>query len=531
MGFHVAVMAYDWFEIARLPAIRQIAEILRRRLNVWVGVTSAAGLVTYVGEQQAVDKPLCDAFMLRSDDRSCAQSYRQWFSEAEARPDGPLFVACHAGLRGAVTPVCVDGGCVAAFFVSGFVINGEADFESQVVVRGQELQLNKTTIQQGCRELVRLTQREAQLLIELLAEIARQAEDFIGQNRARVHTPRLANVHDYSHIIGQSQAMQQLFRLLDKVCASESTVLIEGPAGVGKELVARAIHYNGARANAPFVIQNCSALNDSLLDSELFGHKRGAFTGALVDKPGLFEVAHKGTFFLDEIGDMSPQLQVKLLRVLQEGTFVPVGDSVTRKVDVRIVAATNRDLAEMVRTGAFRQDLYYRINVINLKVPSLAARRDDIPPLLRHFLAKKSAENRKPLKQLDDAAIASLVAYDWPGNVRELENEIERLVVLSPEQGPIPNALVSARIRRDYTPAAPAMHAIQDYVHFYDAAQFPVAGNIQTTLESIEKDIIIHVLNRNDWNRTKAAQDLGISRRNLIRKIERFEIAAPEQED
>src|SRR5207245_722941 len=203
--------------------------------------------------------------------------------------------------------------------------------------------------------------------------------------------------YSYDAIIGKSRPMQDLYRLLDKVIDSDSTVLVHGENGTGKELVARAIHYNSARSNQRFVVQNCSAFNDNLLDSELFGHKRGSFTGAIADKQGLFEVAHEGTFFLDEIGDMSPALQVKVLRVLQEGTFIPVGGTDVRRVDVRVVAATNRDLKRMVERGEFREDLYYRVHVINLTIPPLRERREDIPALVEHFL-KKYAKNRR-LKQ------------------------------------------------------------------------------------------------------------------------------------
>jgi transcriptional regulator with GAF, ATPase, and Fis domain len=229
----------------------------------------------------------------------------------------------------------------------------------------------------------------------------------------------------YQAIIGASPAMQDLYSLLDRIARSESTILIQGENGTGKELVARAIHTSSPRTDRAFVVTNCSAFNDNLLDSELFGHKRGAFTGASSDKPGLFEVADNGTFFLDEIGDMSAALQVKVLRVLQEGTFNRVGDTETRKVDVRIVAATNRDLKGMVERGQFREDLYYRINVINLVLPALRQRREDLAILVDHFLHKHRRAGGGTPKRLSVACLARLEQYTWPGNVRELENEIE----------------------------------------------------------------------------------------------------------
>ena len=237
------------------------------------------------------------------------------------------------------------------------------------------------------------------------------------------------NRRGYAGIIGAAPTMHELYALLDRIAPSDSTVLIQGENGTGKELVARAIHDRSQRREHAFVVTNCSAFNDNLLDSELFGHKRGAFTGAVADKPGLFETADLGTFFLDEIGDMSPTLQVKVLRVLQEGTFNRVGDTETRKVDVRIIAATNRDLAAMVKDGRFREDLYYRINVINLTLPALRDRKDDVALLIEYFLGRHR-RHRHP-KRLAPDCLAQMLAYPWPGNVRELENEIERLVVLA----------------------------------------------------------------------------------------------------
>src|SRR5262245_58624455 len=236
----------------------------------------------------------------------------------------------------------------------------------------------------------------------------------------QIFTPR----YPYADIVGRSRPMQEMYRVLDKVIESDSTVLIQGENGTGKELIARAVHYNSARVNERFVVQNCSAFNDNLLDSELFGHKKGAFTGAVADKQGLFEVAHRGTFFLDEIGDMSPALQVKVLRVLQEGTFTPVGDTQSRQVDVRIIAATHRDLKRMVERGEFREDLYYRVNVISLTVPPLRERSDDIPVLVEHFLRRNAKGRRLKAKKLTQACLERMLEYPWPGNIRELENEI-----------------------------------------------------------------------------------------------------------
>jgi transcriptional regulator with PAS, ATPase and Fis domain len=286
-------------------------------------------------------------------------------------------------------------------------------------------------------------------------------------------------------------------------------VLVQGENGTGKELVARAIHEGSPRANRPFVITNCSAFNDNLLDSELFGHKRGAFTGAVSDKPGLFEMADTGTFFLDEIGDMSPALQVKVLRVLQEGTFNPVGDTETRRVDVRIVAATNRDLRAMVAAGQFREDLYYRVHVINLVLPPLRDRQGDIPVLVEHFLSRHRQGGRD--KRVNEACLARLASYPWPGNVRELENEIERVVVLSGDDMEIGEDHLSPRIRHWSADSAAASLQKDD-------------RSLPQALESLERRMIVDALRRHLGNKTRAAAELMVSRRNLIRLVQKYAI-------
>ena len=311
----------------------------------------------------------------------------------------------------------------------------------------------------------------------------------------------------YHGIIGAAPAMQELYSLLDRVAPSEATVLIQGENGTGKELVARAIHASSDRRERTFMVANCSAFNDNLLDSELFGHKRGAFTGAVVDKPGLFEVADAGTFFLDEIGDMSPALQVKVLRVLQEGTFTRVGDTETRKVDVRILAATNRDLSALVTAGRFREDLYYRIHVLSVTLPALRDRRDDIPLLIEHFLAR----HRRPLpKRLSAECSARMLAYPWPGNVRELENEVERLVVLAGDTPAIGPDLLSLRIRQ-WAPT-------QSEVRELDPSSLPAA------VEALERRMIGAAMRRHGGNKTRAAEELKVSRRNLIRLVQKYEL-------
>jgi transcriptional regulator with PAS, ATPase and Fis domain len=341
-------------------------------------------------------------------------------------------------------------------------------------------------------------------IVEELLRVAAE-EIVLVHNEAAPRRPPVTR-GSYDAIIGASPAMQELYRVLDKIIGSESTVLVQGENGTGKELIAKAIHYNSARKDRRFLVQNCSAFNDNLLDSELFGHKKGAFTGAIADKQGLFEVADGGTFFLDEIGDMSPALQVKVLRVLQEGTFTPVGDTVVRTTDVRIIAATNRDLRAMVANGSFREDLYYRVNVINLVVPPLRERREDIPILIDHFL-KRHGRSRRTGRRLTPACLGRMVSYPWPGNVRELENEIERLVVLSGDERTIGEELLSARIRQHGVGTSPL-----------EPPGLPGA------LAQLERTMIDDALRRHRGNKTRAARELKISRRNLIRLVQKYEL-------
>ncbi len=347
-------------------------------------------------------------------------------------------------------------------------------------------------------------------LVELVAQeiVTLHVEISARENKITELNKELGNRFKYDNMIGKSKPMQSLYALLDKIKFADSTVLVQGENGTGKELIAKSIHYNSHRKDKNFVIQNCSAFNDNLLESELFGHVKGSFTGALKDKKGLFEIADKGTFFLDEIGDTSPQMQVKLLRVLQEGTFTPVGSTEMRKVDVRIVAATNRNLREMVELGTFREDLYYRLNVINIRVPPLRERKEDIPILVEFFLNKIAEQSQKPKKQLMGRAIEKLYDYAWPGNVRELQNEIERLCVLSGDDGKVSHEILSPKILE-----------VGEKSKVQGAR---LHGKLKDALDELERDMIKEGLRRTGWNKSKLAKELGISRAGLIMKVEKY---------
>jgi DNA-binding NtrC family response regulator len=309
-------------------------------------------------------------------------------------------------------------------------------------------------------------------------------------------------------LLGRTPAMTGVYKQIAHAAAADAPVLIIGESGTGKELVARAIHQHGNRSGRPFVPINCGALTETLLESELFGHVRGSFTGAIADNKGVFQSAHTGTVFLDEVGEMSPALQVKLLRVLQEGEVRPVGSSRPTKVDVRIVGATNVDIDKVVVEGKFRQDLYYRLGVVVIHIPPLRERREDIPLLVERFVGAASAKAGKRV-EISAAALEALSAYHWPGNVRELENAIERLVVFSR------SSMIEVRdLPPTLTPRAPALEK-----RLFD--DLP-------TLEEIERRYLVHVLEQVAGNRTRAAEVMGIDRRTLYRMAERFGIPLSE---
>jgi len=315
--------------------------------------------------------------------------------------------------------------------------------------------------------------------------------------------------YSFGNIVGRSKKMLAIFDLVGRVAASNSTVLIQGESGTGKELIARAIHYNSLRKDKPFVAIDCSILPETLLESELFGHVRGAFTGAMKAKKGLFEEANGGTIFLDEIGNISLPIQAKLLRVLQEREIKPLGSTETIKVDVRIIAATNTDLKELVASGAFREDLYYRIAVIPIVLPPLRERKEDIPLLVDCFLEKFSKENNKPLKRITPKALALLTEYDWPGNVRELENIIERAVLVSDSEE-IDESCFPSEIRRLGDESV--------------SLNISLKGEVNKVKGSVEIEAIKKALALCGGNKTLAAKKLGISRSSLYNKLKEYGI-------
>jgi len=327
-----------------------------------------------------------------------------------------------------------------------------------------------------------------------------------------VPTHESKNRKKFDDIIGHSPKMQEIFTLVEKVADSDSTIIIHGESGTGKGMIARAIHKNSDRKDKPFITINCGAIPENLLESELFGHVRGAFTGATASKPGKFELANKGSIFLDEIGDMSTNLQVKILRVLEEREFEQVGGSKTLKADVRIIAATHRDLEKLVQEGSFREDLFYRLNVIPIEIPPLRARKQDLNLLILHFLMEFNLKNGKNVQGVTNDAMVIIKEHSWPGNVRELKNMIERLVVLKGE-GEINPLDVPEKLRKnDSRSQQPPMEISDDGI------------SLNTAVTEFERALILESLKKTNWVKNQAAKLLRLNRTTLVEKIKRHQL-------
>jgi len=326
---------------------------------------------------------------------------------------------------------------------------------------------------------------------------------------------QLKRKYHFENIIGDNERIQKIFETIEKVADTDSTILILGESGTGKELIAKAIHYNSYRREGPFVPVNCAAIPSELLESELFGHEKGAFTNAIRTRIGRFELANGGTLFLDEIGDMSPNLQSKLLRVLQERQFDRVGGVKTITIDIRVIAATHQNLKKEVEEGKFREDLYYRLNVIPIEVPPLRKRASDIPLLAHHFIEQFNKSKKRKVQGIDPEALKRLMQYHWPGNVRELENVIERVVILSNEEFIIVDDLPEK------------LQSLQEVSHTVPLG-IPEEGiSLDSAVSEFEKALILQALNKTGWVKNKAAQLLNLNRTTLIEKIKRQNLRRP----
>ncbi|MAV90944.1 MAG: nitrogen fixation protein NifA [Bdellovibrionaceae bacterium] len=509
----------NWDEFEHIHVIRKLKQILGSWWSIDVVFTDDKGRLRGVPDVSKISNPAVKTFLSK-------ETSLESFSEAVNKAVEDIRSSEHrysirkwdtAGFDIAVVPIIIENDFMGTVVAMGFLKDrNQTGRISEIRERLAIFGASGDTIDKAISKISFIDDQDREHFVELVDLVAQEVvtlhlEITTREDRIKELNKELGSRYKYDSMIGKSKPMQTLYSLLDKIRGADSTVLIQGENGTGKELIAKAIHYNSARKDRAFIIQNCSAFNDNLLESELFGHVKGSFTGAVRDKKGLFEMADKGTFFLDEIGDTSPTMQVKLLRVLQEGTFIPVGAVDAKRVDVRIIAATNKNLKEMVEEGTFREDLYYRLNVINISVPPLRERKEDIPLLAEFFLAKAlkaqlgdDAEKRTLTKH----ALEKLYDYQWPGNVRELQNEMERLIVLSGMETKIMAEMLSPKIIE----GSQSSKVQGARVH----------GKLKDALEDLEREMIKEGLRRTGWNKSKLAKELGISRAGLIMKVEKY---------
>jgi DNA-binding NtrC family response regulator len=333
----------------------------------------------------------------------------------------------------------------------------------------------------------------------------------------------LQEKYGFHNIVGKSKKMQEIYRIIAKVAMTDSTVLIYGQSGTGKEIIARAIHFDSPRREKQFVPVDCAVLSENLLESELFGHVRGSFTGAITTKPGLFEVADGGTVFLDEVGNISLAIQAKLLRVLQEREFTPVGGTKVKKVDIRLIAATNKDLEKMIKEETFREDLYYRLNIVPIYLPPLKDRQEDIPLLSVHFLKKYAEEMGKTVKGFTPEAMEKLMKYPWPGNVRELENVIERTIVMIENDEMV-------RVEHLILPGQQEKEGLNEHIPMTSEELKEIKKQIrEKAVEEVEKAFVLSALERHNWNVTRAAEEVGMLRPNFQALMRKYKLRAREE--
>jgi Nif-specific regulatory protein len=384
------------------------------------------------------------------------------------------------------------------------VVNNHPDTKCIILTGYGTIKSSVEAIKKGAFDYITKPVSASEILV-----VIEKAIKFSNLERENIRLKQeLKRQYDFSNIIGTSQSIRRIFDIISKVADTDGTVLISGESGTGKELIARAIHYNSSRADKPMVVVNCGAIPEELLESELFGHEKGAFTGAYKTRIGRFELANGGTFFLDEISEMSPALQVKLLRVLQEQKFERVGGTRTIHVDVRIIAATNKNLTEAVNKGKFREDLYYRLNVIPIRVPPLRQRKSDIPLLVDHFLKKFQKKRERRIKGFSPEAMDVLMSYSWPGNVRELENVIKRLTILCENEVVQLQDLPEHIYRPEEAPKTQDL--IQDR-----------RIDLSEAVKDYEKRLILEALEKSNWVKSKAAKLLNINRTTLVEKMKR----------
>ncbi len=500
-----------WEDFNKLHVVKRLRELIGDLWKIQVNFTDDKGYLRGVPAGKFFNPlhEVCKQITRSSTGfQGCMSAVRK---TAQIKGKGVEFDRCHVGFSTISVPITMNGHYVGCIFCDGFIRSETEGEQKELIQRSLKNQFpNEKKLLELVDKLPVLTSQEIEFLtkiVELLVQEILKWQSELVNSKSEVETLKkdLKSRYEFGNLIGKSNSMQALYSLIDRIKDSASIILVQGENGTGKELVARALHYNSKRENAPFIAINCGAFNENLLESELFGHVKGSFTGAIKDKMGLFEAANGGTIFLDEVGEMPMTMQVKLLRVLQEGTFRSVGATETRKTTARVVCATNSDLTKMVEEGLFRKDLYFRLNVINVYIPPLRERMEDLPLLIEHFVKQFAKFMKVKEKRPTKECLKALMGYSWPGNVRELENEMERLYVLAGEESVLEEVNLSTRIHSK----APLSLDFQK-------------GKLKDLLEKIESDIIREGLIRTQWNKSQLAKELGLSRAGLLLKIEKY---------
>jgi len=473
-----------------------------------------------ISENMHFNNSFCNLLHSRNEGAiSCHQCYKTYLEKLDKHSEY-VFTKCHAGLNMVIIPIIFDEEYVGAIIGSGLKLSEKESPDKDMYINKLcGLGFDKKVIERGYDRLTSLngsTEEQVSDFLKLAVEdvkvnykIQKNTEQLVKKNNKL----REMSYHEkYQNIVFRSAAMTEVFETVEIIEGTEKTILIEGETGTGKELLAAALHYNSPRKDKVFIIQNCSAFNDALLSSELFGHVKGSFTGAIADKKGLFQIADGGTLFLDEIGDMSMENQSTLLRILENSTYYKLGGTELQRVDVRIIAATNKELYKQVEKGLFRKDLFYRINAIHLTMPPLAKRKDDIIPLLYHFLETHAESHNTAQKEVSQEVIELFEAHDWPGNVRELKNQVERLIILSGSNN---------KLEAKHLP--PQMKG--NSITVEHERRRATRNTLKCILKTVERNVTESELNKAKWNKTIASRKLGISRASLNNKIERFNIS------
>ena len=509
----------NWPEMSELHVVSKLESILQRWFNLELFFADMNGKIVSKQFQKgySTNSPIFKSILEASHGYdSFMQDIDKILDISKKGKETFAYNSEHSGLNFCCSPVEIDGEVVGVAFVYPFILEGASSKDIEKITNQLlELGSSQSDVSNAIESTPKVNAESSEYINELISLVSGEittyhTEILKREERIKDLNSELGDRYRYHTMIGKSKQMQKIYRLLEKISSSDSSVFVQGENGTGKELVAKAIHFYSPRKDNIFLALNCSAFNDNLLDSELFGHVKGAFTGAMKDKRGLFEQANGGTLFLDEIGDTSLSMQVKLLRVLQEGTFLPVGATSPKRADVRIIAATNKNVKEMMKNGEFREDLFYRINVINVDLPPLREREEDVPLLIEHFIDRKCSESGVQVKQLSKKTLEKMLDYNWPGNVRELENEIERLVVLSGSDKTITPDMLSQRILD---------HGREE---FSAARGVRTSGSLKDALEELEILMIREGLKRCNFNKSKLSKELGISRASLIMKVDKY---------